>query len=105
MYKLNPHNNPNTDDITVLIFQMGNSSIERLSNLHKVTKIKNQDLIPDCLVLSKLITTSITMLFTKKKKKKKVEKVGNIHHGFLIHIHSPSHNNLNYSYRFLTNYC
>ena len=53
MYKLNPHNNPNTDDITVLIFQMGNSSIERLSNLHKVTKIKklqSQDLIPDCLV-------------------------------------------------------
>ena len=41
MYKLNPHNNPNTDDITVLILKMGNSSIERLSNLHKVTKIKN----------------------------------------------------------------
>ena len=40
MCKLNPHNNPNAADITVLIFQMGNSSTERLSNLHKVTKIK-----------------------------------------------------------------
>ena len=41
MYKLNPHNNPNADDITALIFQMGNGSTERLSKLHIVTKIKN----------------------------------------------------------------
>ena len=38
---LNPHDNPNADNITVLIFQMGNSSTDRLSNLQKVTKIIN----------------------------------------------------------------